>query len=177
MSIEASELTELYYENARNVLGFFVRRTGNPQVALDLLSETFLAAFEQRQACRAHRKGGQTAWLFQIAANKLMDHYRRDASEQRAATRLAGEREPTLDELDVIQAMLGPGGQSAHVRSAFAALSQAQREAVRLRVLDEHTYSFVAHELRITESAARARVSRGLQTLKRALAATDNREA
>jgi RNA polymerase sigma-70 factor (ECF subfamily) len=56
------------------------------------------------------------------------------------------------------------------VRAAFEALSEEQREAVRLRVLDEHPYPRVSRELGISEPAARARVSRALRTLRRAIA-------
>jgi DNA-directed RNA polymerase specialized sigma24 family protein len=49
-------------------------------------------------------------------------------------------------------------------------LSGEQREAVRMRVLEERSYDVVSRELGITETAARARVSRGLRALRRAMA-------
>jgi len=73
------------------LVGFFTRRTGDPQLALDLLGETFLTAFEQRRRCRARDDRRQAAWLFRIAANKLNAHYRRGASERRATERFASQ--------------------------------------------------------------------------------------
>jgi RNA polymerase sigma-70 factor (ECF subfamily) len=46
------------------------------------------------------------------------------------------------------------------------ALPQDQREAVRLRVLDERTYAEISQRLGVSEQTARARVSRGLRALR-----------
>jgi RNA polymerase sigma-70 factor (ECF subfamily) len=45
-----------------------------------------------------------------------------------------------------------------------------QREAIRLRVVDERPYDEVAAVLGINEATARARVSRGLRALAASLA-------
>jgi hypothetical protein len=62
-------------------------RTRDPHLALDLLSETFLAAFEHRDRCRADSEQEAAAWLYKIAANRLAAHYRRGAIERRATER------------------------------------------------------------------------------------------
>jgi DNA-directed RNA polymerase specialized sigma24 family protein len=51
--MDREQIIELYDRHARELVGFFTRRTGDPQLALDLLDETFLTAFEQRWRCRA----------------------------------------------------------------------------------------------------------------------------
>ena len=53
MSLDASEMIALYDRHARELVGFFARRTGDPQLALDLLGDTFLAAFAARERCDA----------------------------------------------------------------------------------------------------------------------------
>ena len=61
----------------------------------------------------------------------------------------------------------------AELRAALAVelarLSVEQRDALRLRVVEERSYAQVADALGISEQAARARVSRGLRALARAL--------
>ena len=54
-----------------------------------------------------------------------------------------------------------------HLSSATVA---DQREAIQLRVVDERGYGAVSEVLEISEPAARARVSRGLRALRRAIA-------
>jgi RNA polymerase sigma-70 factor (ECF subfamily) len=51
----------------------------------------------------------------------------------------------------------------------LARLSVEQRRALDLRIVQERSYAEVASDLGISELAARARVSRGLRALGRAL--------
>jgi RNA polymerase sigma-70 factor (TIGR02943 family) len=54
-------------------------RTGRPEVAEDMVQETFLAAWKS-----AHRFAGRASertWLLRILRNKIADHYRRQRSE------------------------------------------------------------------------------------------------
>ena len=51
--VNGPRLTELFDEHAREILGFLARRTSNPEAAVDLLAETFAAAFEGRGDTRA----------------------------------------------------------------------------------------------------------------------------
>lgn len=159
--MDVDDLTGLYDARAREVLAFLMHRTGDPQLALDLLGDTFLTAFEQRGRCRARHERGRTAWLFRIAANRLVDHYRRTGRERRAIERMADELRPaTEDERGAIERLTETEERGSHVREAFLALRADQREAVRLRVLQEHPYPELAQELGITEPAARRLTSR-----------------
>jgi len=168
--MDGLDVVELYYSAARGLAGFFVRRTGDPQLAIDLVSETFLAALQQCGACRATGDRERIAWLYAIASRKLIDHYRLAATERRASNRLAGELRSASDgELMVIRGLDDGAGREEQVREAFTELSEEQRTAVQLRVLEEQPYSLLARELGISEPAARARVSRGLRTLRRAI--------
>jgi RNA polymerase sigma factor (sigma-70 family) len=172
----AEEIIDLYDLHARELVGFFVRRTGDPQVALDLLSDTFLTAFEHRRSCRGRGEAEQAAWLFRIAANKLAAHFRKSRSERRATDRLAGElRALTRHEIVVIEQLVELSGSSETVSAAFNGLSADQREAIRLHVIDERSYPAVSGELGISEPAARARVSRGLRAMRRVIARDPDR--
>jgi RNA polymerase sigma-70 factor (ECF subfamily) len=55
------------------------------------------------------------------------------------------------------------------IASAFTLLSEEQREALTLRVVEGRPYAEVAEQLSCTEETARARVSRGLRRLARVL--------
>ena len=166
--MEREDIIALYDRHARELVGFFTRRTGDPQLALDLLGETFLAAFEQRRRCRAREDRQRAAWLFRIAVNKLNAHFRRGASERRATERFASQlRALTEPELAAISRLADAS--SENLVSALGGLSEDQQRALRLRVIDERPYHEVSEELGVSEPAARARVSRGLRALRRAV--------
>lgn len=167
--MDAEGVLALYDRLARELLGFFTRRTRDPHVALDLLSETFLAAFEHRDQCRAGSEREAAAWVYRIAANQLAAHHRRGAIERRATQRLAAAlRAPTAGELSAIE-RLAESGDDGALTAALARLSDDQRAAVQARVLDERSYEAVSRELGVSQQAARARVSRGLRALRRAV--------
>lgn len=176
--MDANGVLDLYDRHARELLGFFTRRTHDPHLALDLLSETFLAAFEHRDQCRAGSEGEAASWLYRIAANQLAAHYRRGAIERRATERFAAAlRAPSAEELSAIEwlAEAGEAGEGSAVMRALAGLSDDQSRAIQARVLDERSYESVSRELGVSQQAARARVSRGLRALRRAVAGDPER--
>jgi RNA polymerase sigma factor (sigma-70 family) len=169
--LDGDDIIVLYDRHARELMSFFARRTGDPELALDLLGDTFLAAFGARERCNAATPGNQAAWLYRIATNKLADHFRRDAGERRALMRIGeGLRALSDIEYERIEQLAACSELHDRVSSALEHLSAEQDEAIRSRVLGERSYAEVAEDLGVSEQAARARVSRGLQVLRRVLA-------
>src|SRR5258707_10804215 len=72
----------LYDRWALVLLGFFVRRVGDPEVAADLLAETLAVVFEKRARFRDTGQPG-SAWLFMIASRQLSRYRRRKKVELR----------------------------------------------------------------------------------------------
>jgi RNA polymerase sigma-70 factor (ECF subfamily) len=164
------DVDALYARHHDDLLLFFVRRTADVEVALDLWSETFAQAVAGRRKFRGKTDAEAAAWLYSIARNQLARYLRRGYAERRAMQKLGLERPPTDDELvaDIWQrAQLD--ALRVELIAALATLSEPVREAVKLRVVDERPYVEIATRLRISEQAARARVSRGLSALAEAL--------
>jgi DNA-directed RNA polymerase specialized sigma24 family protein len=81
MPLAADDFAELYDRHARTLVLYFQRRTYDPETAVDLMAETFAAAFRDRRAFR----GGDAAavgWLFGIARHLLAEYYRRGATRR-----------------------------------------------------------------------------------------------
>jgi RNA polymerase sigma-70 factor (ECF subfamily) len=95
----------------------------------------------------------------------------RRAGAERRALRRAGVQAPALhsEELARIEELAALGELRSAVAAALAELAAEQREAVRLRIVEELGYAEVAGRLGISEQAARARVSRGLRAIAAAL--------
>jgi RNA polymerase sigma-70 factor (ECF subfamily) len=159
-----------YEENGEDLLVFFARRVLDPEVALDLTAETFAQALLSRRRFRGATNEEARSWLYGIARHQLSDYWRRGQAEKRALRR-AGLATPRLSDEDHerIEELAGTARLRAAARNGLSELSAAEREAIRLRVVDELSYEEVASSLSITEDAARARVSRGLRTLARTL--------
>jgi RNA polymerase sigma factor (sigma-70 family) len=144
------------------VLGFFLRRTGDPELTADLTAEVFAAAL---LAAERYRPGERPAlaWLYGIAAHKLADSRRRGRVQDDARRRLA------LDPLTIDDAELARIEEIADTgaaESAMLALPPDQRDAVLARVVQERPYTEIADEMRCSELLVRQRVSRGLRALR-----------
>ena len=161
---------EAYRTHSRSILVFLTRRTYDPETALDLTAETFAQAFAGRRRFRGSTDPELAAWLFAIARHVLARFVRRGVAERRALTRL-GVDVPALEPDDIVRIV--ELAALTEVRSAvvqhFSALRAEQREALRLRVVEELSYAEVASRLEVSEPTARARVSRGLRALAGAL--------
>lgn len=164
------DLEALYERHGDALLRFFARRTADTQVALDLWAETFAQAVAGARKFRGRTEDDRAAWLYAIARNQLAGYLRRGYAEQRTVRKLGIERPPVDDALLAdVERRCGLDDVRSELSRALATLSDETRRAVALRVVDELPYTQVADRLSISEVAARARVSRGLQSLARIL--------
>ena len=153
----------LYRRHAEDLLGFFARRTHDPELAADLTAETFAAALGARRRYKP-ASGVPAAWLVGIAMHKLADAQRRGCAEERARKRLGMER-LELDDADFARIEGLADGRGA--TALLELLSPDQRDAIRAHVIDERGYDEIAHSLATSESVVRQRVSRGLAAVRR----------
>jgi RNA polymerase sigma factor (sigma-70 family) len=161
-SHETADFGLFYDRHVRALLGYFQRRTRDPQVAADLTAETFASAIVAQE--RYVPTGAPAlAWLYTIAARRLADYQRRGAVERRLQHALAMDRPRLSDEDSEMIRLLGDDA----ALSLLSELPADQREAVAAHVVDERGYRELAASLDTSEAVVRKRVSRGLTTLRR----------
>src|SRR3984885_6799545 len=159
---DAEAFVSFYRRHLAAMLGFFLRRTRDPELTADLTAEVFAAALI---AAARYRPGERPAlaWLYGIAAHKLADSRRRGRVEDEARRRLAlGPLTVDDAEMARVEELADPGAAQAALRS----LPPTQRDAVLARVVDERPYAEIAAEMRCSELLVRQRVSRGLRALR-----------
>jgi RNA polymerase sigma-70 factor (ECF subfamily) len=152
------------------VMGYFVRRTFDAELARDLSAKTFATALLRRGDFRGRTDEQERAWLFAIARTQLSHYHRRGQVERRAVQRLGimtARMEP--DEIARVEEQAGIATLRPRLAGALESLHTEQRQAVELRVVHELEYASIAEAMHSTEEVARARVSRGLRTLARVL--------
>ena len=159
---------ELFYRrHFESLLGFFARRTRDPEVAADLTAETFAAALSSRRRYRPEQ-GRADSWLFSIAYHKLADAQRRGAAEDRARRRLGMERiELTDRDLARIERLADENWARATVED----LPPDQRNAIEAHIVRDRSYEEIAESLHTSEAVVRKRVSRGLAAIRKRIGA------
>lgn len=166
-----TDLHALYVRERAPLLNYLARRTADPEIALELLAETFAHAVASRDRFRPGADDQAVRWLYGIARNKLADFYRRGRCERQALRRLGIQMDrPSEELLAEVSRSAGLDELRHKLAAALGQLSPGVRDAVQLRVVDELPYGELAERLRISEGAARVRVSRGLSALAALLA-------
>lgn len=152
------------------MLIFLTRRTWDGETAVELTAETFAVALRSWRKLGGLGPEQQRAWLFTVARRQLARYLRRATVERRAVQRL-GMQIPQVDHEDLllIERRAGLSELRRMVEHELARLSSEQREALRLRVVEERSYREISLQLGVSEQTARARVSRGLRALAHAL--------
>jgi RNA polymerase sigma factor (sigma-70 family) len=167
MHLGSEDFSTLYRRHARELVGFFARRTSDPDVAVDLLAETFASAFRDRKQFRGRDLEEARAWLYGIGRHRLADYVRRGRVEQLAVGRLGVQRQSLTEvEYERIEELAATQNARDQLGVELDGLPREQRDAVRLRIVDGRSYADVARELGVNEEAARTRVSRALRTLR-----------
>jgi RNA polymerase sigma-70 factor (ECF subfamily) len=149
-------LLDIYDRALPQVYGYLMSRCGQRSLAEDLTSETFLAAAHQSPNGPA-----SVGWLIGIARHKLVDHWRRQAREERLLRTVASgatdSEDPWEAHLDVLRA-----------RQALDEVAPQHRAALTLRYLDALSVADTASVLGRTVEATEALLVRARRDLRRA---------
>ncbi len=154
----------LVYERRYSLIrGYLRRRVGpHPDLALDLVAETFARALERREQFDPQR-GTVVGWLLGIARHLLLEAVRQGRVADTSRRRLGMERIVVESEqLELIE-----HENTSELERSLERLPAEQREAIERRVLEEEPYALIAARIGCSEQVVRKRVSRGLAALRR----------
>ena len=167
------EVFEIVYRRHHAVvLAFLARRVQQPELAADLLAETFASLLALVRDPQRAVPPIPVAWLLVTARNLLIDSHRRGTVDDRARRRLAMQP-VVLDDRD-LERVEEISAETDLMRELALRLEPDELQALHARVLDEREYAEIAAQLKCSESVVRKRVSRALGVLRRAMEGTSN---
>jgi RNA polymerase sigma factor (sigma-70 family) len=147
-----------------DVLGYLRVRVPRPEVAMDLMCETFAEALLAVHDVDRELPVVPIAWLLTIARNELTDSIRRGRVADDTRRRLAMEPLELSDkDLAAVEDTAADAAVLAELREMLPA---DQFHALTARVLDGRDYEEIAQELQTSQSVVRKRVSRALAQLR-----------
>ncbi|GAB2949106.1 RNA polymerase sigma factor [Micromonospora polyrhachis] len=141
------------------------RRCADEDVVADVMQETYLAVWRSAGSfASTTTSGSAVGWLWTIAANRLVDAFRRRARQaQVPAVPLAETVAPAAED----EVMAGRVDQN--LERALLALPPEMREVLRAMVLDGLTSRETAVLLNVPENTVRSRARRARIALREAL--------
>ena len=166
---EREALEELYLLHFDRIYSYLHMSVGNRHDAEDLTTQTFLKMLEAIGRFR-WRSAPFSAWLFRIAHNLAMDHFRaaRRTQPEEEVPEPPGSEEASAEE----QAMHSIGRQS--MLELIEKLSPEQQQVLTLKFVFNFPNAEVATILGKTEGAIKSLQHRALVSLQKQLARTGN---
>lgn len=152
----------LYDAYAKKIYDFVYYRTHHRETAEDLVSDVFMKALAAAPNFDA-AKGTFSAWLYRIARNRVIDHYRTDKSS----------RDVDIEDVWDVLASNTDVARDAEARERLASaekliakLPAAQRDVVIMRAWDQLSYAEIAEICGKSEAACKMTFSRAVATLR-----------
>ena len=151
--------------------GYLLRLTRSAAAANDIFQEVFLklvrnpAAYGEREKFKA--------WLFTVARNAAMDHFRRESSRAEVPLEGTGEKAGPAD--FAVSPEPGPAeaaenrAEGERIAAALAKLSPDQREVFYLRHYSGLSFREIAELLSLPIGTVLARMSRAAAQLRKIL--------
>jgi RNA polymerase sigma-70 factor (ECF subfamily) len=157
-------LKRLYELESKRLYGIALRIVRRPEIAADVLQETFLQIWQHAAAFSTERGAG-AAWLTGIVRFRALD-----------AVRKAGREVPSDDpalgdealEPDVIE-KIGASVEAEALRRCLKLLDQEQQRCILLAFVDGLSHSEVAERVKAPLGTVKSWIRRGLLSLRRCL--------
>ena len=167
---EPEYFTELFRRHAPYIQRYVVRRLGQ-DAADDIVAETFLLAFRQRDSYDQTRSDARP-WLYGIATNLIGHHRRAEIRLYRALAR-TGADPVTESFTDRIDDRVSASTASRRLATALARLSAELRDTLLLVAWGDLSYEETATALGVPVGTVRSRISRARSALRRSLGDTN----
>jgi RNA polymerase sigma-70 factor, ECF subfamily len=166
---DAAVFTGIFDQHRHAVHAFFVGRVADPELARDLLQETFLRVWRRLPEVAPLPEERQRAWIFTVARNLAIDSYRAGAARQatEAALRQAAATRPATVAGPHRHAELGE--RLAQLDAAIRRLPEDQRVILSMATVGGLTSREIGEALGEPAGTVRYRLSLARKQLAAAL--------
>ena len=161
-----TELYTLYYER---IYRYVRLKIGSPADAEDITAQVFMNAYQAYDRFEP-RNLTPAAWLFRIARNATLDHFRAGTRRDRLQRTIEHQPEAEADPAAMAEERIQYRALLAHV----ARLPERQRETISLRH-SGLSFEEVGHLMNCTEDAAKMLYHRALKALRESVASEESK--
>lgn len=155
---------QLYDHYIEPIYRFVHIKTGSKHEAEDLTHEVFLSAWQNLKTYK-HQGHPFSSWLYQIARNKVIDHYR----TRKPQTSIDGLDEDVLKIVGAVENNLETALVMDNVKLAIAQLGQEQQDVIIMKFIEDLSNEEIAKTLGKSEGAVRLLQHRAVNNLKELL--------
>jgi RNA polymerase sigma-70 factor (ECF subfamily) len=170
-SRDEPEVFEVVFRRYADQIQRYVARRVGADAADDVVAETFLLAFRQRERYDTSSACARP-WLYGIATNLIGRHRRAEIRQYRALARIGVD--PVAESFaDRVDEAVSAGAVSRRLAAALAALPAAHRDTLLLVAWGGLSHQEAAAALRVPAGTVRSRITRARSKLRRSLGDID----
>ncbi len=158
---DAEAFGQLYERYLADVYKFFFYRTGSQDQAEDLTEDTFFKAWRHLQRLKPEDAANFRMWLFRIARNTLIDHYRTQRDEAPLEALGEGPAEPSGVEERIVHMQ-----DQERVAQALQRLPDRLRDVIIYRFLHNLSHEETARLMGLKPNHVRVLQYRALKQLR-----------
>ena len=158
------EFSKIYDKHVEKIYRFIYLKESSQEAAEDLTSEVFTRGWKSFENQKCDIKN-VTAFLYQIARNLIVDHYREKGQAQLVSVDMMSQLSDTAQPLEE-KAMLK--SEVNNVKAALAGIREEYREVIVWYYLDELSIPEMAKMMGKSEEATRVQIHRALKALRQA---------
>ena len=155
---------ELFRHFGPRIRAWLVRGGGNAGTVDDVLQEIFATVW-RKASLYDSRRASAAAWIFAIARNRRIDAFRRERRPEFDPDDPALRPDPIPDGEQTLVA----SQRTEAVRAAISALSEDQREVLRLSFYEGESYAAIAIRLGVPLGTVKSRARLAFGHLRAAL--------
>ena len=164
MAADRPPFEDVYRDYLGRIYAYVRAQVATSADAEDITAQVFMNAYQAYDRFEA-RNLTPAAWLFRIARNATLDHFRASGRRGRLQRTIEHQPEPEVDPAAMAEDRIQYRALLAHV----ARLPERQREAISLRH-SGLSFEEVGHLMNSTEDAAKMLYHRALKALREAVA-------
>ncbi|GAA2209567.1 RNA polymerase sigma factor [Nonomuraea monospora] len=166
-SLDDPERFSTLFDRYSGLLYRYISFRLGPELAEDLVGETFLIAFRRRDAYDVAYRDARP-WLLGIATNLITGHRRTEVSRYRAMER-QGPAAAVEGPEEAITRELAAQGTRTALLSALALLPRGDRDVLLLVAWSDMSYEEAARALGIPVGTVKSRLNRARRKVRQAL--------
>jgi RNA polymerase sigma-70 factor (ECF subfamily) len=165
-SMEAFE--ELYARHRGPLYRYILRQVGNATLANDLYQGSWEKIIKARS--RYKRSAPFKAWMYRIAHNHVMDHFRRERTTADVQTEKLADEHAGPDEL------ISAENRQRYLIAAINKLPFEQKDALMLKLETGLDLQAIADVTGVNRETAKSRLRYAVRKLRKVLSANDLRQ-
>jgi RNA polymerase sigma-70 factor (ECF subfamily) len=167
MANSRKKFSKIYDQYVEKIYRFVFLKVSSEEIAQDLTSETFLKCWEAYKKTQNPKPKTQNiknpqAFLYQIARNLIIDHYREKGKYQVVSAEIS----PIIDPRTDLEEKMILNSDFEMVRNHLSSLKDDYQNAIVWYYLDDLPICEVAKLLDKSEEATRVLIHRALKSLR-----------